>query len=324
MEEKRAEPLHEVDTLCEVTADALESVHCYVVHREHHFYRLLSGRDSEFESRFSSDVADRQQVEEEEEEEVDGDENASARPLGINFGLNVLQWLPFGTRPHFQSLKEELVGNPESTLDAPILEQFVTCSLAKIKGTNYTLNEMMCLKVYSDTTDQQAKLRRAHWTTASLEARKAHYQWAMGLYRTHLYHAAPIPVASGKARPCRLYHGLNRLFTVSHELPVYFGPISTTIAKSVATTFCQQKGLIWLIQSSYANPLKLCVGIQMDWISGFKHEREVLLYNQCLPIQETQTFDDDTSILVNHFMHCLLSLQTVSYTHLTLPTICSV
>ena len=128
----------------------------------------------------------------------------------------------------------------------------------------------------------------------------------MGLYEAHLYHAVPIPTASGsKSKPCRLYHGLNRLFTMTRETPIYFGPFSTPITRSVATTFCEQRGLIWLIQSSYANLLKLCVGINMDWISGFKHEREVLLYNQCLAIQETETFDDDPQIMINHFLYSL-------------------
>ena len=52
------------------------------------------------------------------------------------------------------------------------------------------------------------------------------------------------------------------------------------------------------------------VGINVDWISGFKHEREVLLYNQCLPIQETETLVDDSDILFNHFIHSLISRES--------------
>ena len=51
------------------------------------------------------------------------------------------------------------------------------------------------------------------------------------------------------------------------------------------------------------------VGINLNWISLFSHEEEVLLYNQCLPIQETQTYDDDPQILINHLMHSLQSRQ---------------
>ena len=47
IEEKRDEPVHEVDTSCEVTADTLRSIHCYVLHQDTHLYRLLSGIESE-------------------------------------------------------------------------------------------------------------------------------------------------------------------------------------------------------------------------------------------------------------------------------------
>ena len=183
--------------------------------------------------------------------------------------------------------------------------------LSKIKGTKYTVNEMLCLKFFTDTNELQSRLRRAHWTAATLKVRKSYYQWAMGLYQTHLYHAKPIPTASDTSwKPCRLFHGLNRWFTVSDELPVYYGPFSTTIVKDVASTFCNERGLIWLIQSSYANPLKLVTGINVNWISRYKHEREVLLYNQCLPIEKTETFDDDSDILMNHFIHSLISRES--------------
>ena len=310
VEEKRAEPVHEVDTLCEVTSDSLNSVHCYLLHRDVHLYRLLSGRDEEFVSRFSTAVDEEEQKGDDEEAKDDGVKQP-VRSHGINFGLNVLQWLSFGEQPDFGTVGEELVRNPDSTIDDHILQQYLMICLAKITGTTYTVNEMLCLKMYTDTNEMQSQLRRAHWTAALLKVRKAYYQWAMGLHRAHLYHAVPIPTSSAStSKPCRLYHGLNRLFTVSRELPVYFGPFSTTIARTVASTFCNEQGLIWLIQSSYANPLKLVLGINVDWISGFKHEREVLLHNQCLPIQETETFDDDSDILMNHFIQSLISRES--------------
>ena len=309
VEEKIDEPVHEVDTLCEVTADTLHSIHCYLLHHDAHLYRLKSGRENDAGSRFATAVAEEERKDA-ADVQVDGAE-AFARSKGINFGLNVLQWLQYGDDPHFGTLGEEMVNNPESTIDAHIFEQYLMICLAKIKETNFSLNEMICLKFYTDTNEMQSQLRKAHWTAALLKVRKVYYQWAMGLYRAHLYHDAPIPTASGSTtKPCRLYHGLNQLFTVSSEMPVYFGPFSTTIARTVASTFCDEKGLIWLIQSSYVNPLKIVVGINVDWISGFKHEREVLLYNQCLPIQETETFDDNSDILMNHFIRSLISRES--------------
>ena len=38
-----------------------------------------------------------------------------AKPLGIDFGVNVLRWLPFGTAPQFASFEDKIVRNPVST-----------------------------------------------------------------------------------------------------------------------------------------------------------------------------------------------------------------
>ena len=120
----------------------------------------------------------------------------------------MLKWLPFGQKPRFESLKQEILMNPESTIDDHIFSHYLMVCIAKIKDTKYTVNEMMCLKLYSDTTDLQAMLRRAHWTVTPLEVRKVYYRWAMGLYRAHLYHAEPVP-ATSKGRPCRLFEVIN-------------------------------------------------------------------------------------------------------------------
>ena len=296
-EPKQNELLHKVDTLCELVSDALHSVHCYLLHRNDHLLRLLSDQNKKFQSRFATET---KQADEEESDDRKVDDKEVRVPLGINFGLNVLQWLPYQVLPIHNTLKDEVIRNPESTIDRALFNHYEIICIAKLKNTNYTLKEMLCLKLYCDTTDLQAKLRRAHWTVASLAVRKAYYQWGRGLYETHLYHAAPIPAASGSVtKPCKLYHGLSQMFMMTHELPIYNGPFSTTIAKEVATTFCKEQGLIWMIQPTYSNPLRFCIGISMDWISAFQNEREVLLYNQFLPIQKTETFDDDIILFFN-------------------------
>ena len=45
-------------------------------------------------------------------------------------------------------------------------------------------------------------------------------------------------------------------------------------------------------------------------ISCFKHEREILLYSQTLPIKATETFADDDETMINHLMHSLQSTTT--------------
>ena len=71
---------------------------------------------------------------------------------GIDFGVNVLGWLPYGTEPRFASFQEETVNNPASAIDHELLAQYKTVCAEKIKDTAYTLNEMLSLKLYTDTT----------------------------------------------------------------------------------------------------------------------------------------------------------------------------
>merc|ERR1712096_145563 len=99
---------------------------------------------------------------------------------------------------------------------------------------------MLSLKLYTDTTLYQSALRRAHWTTTRPATKLQFYRWASTIHRAHLYHALPIPTIGGKS-PCSLYHGLNKLFTLTSELTMYHGPFSTTMEKSVADSFSDGK-----------------------------------------------------------------------------------
>ena len=282
--------------LCEVTRAALCSVHCYALHSENELYRL-SGASKKFESRFSTPVI---------EEKKDGDDETTT--LSINFGDSVLKWLPHGHEPQFPSFSEEIVNNPTSSIDEELFEQYKIECLEKIKGTTYLLDEMMALKLYADTTNYQSALRRAHWTTTPRSTKKQFYQWALTLYRAHLYHAVPVP-GNGKLTHS-LYHGLTKLFAVGQETPIYYGPFSTTLDINVANSFSKGVGLRFLLKASYSNPLKRCVGIDMQWISCFKNEKEILLLNQVIPIQSTKNFEEDSTALMKHFLNTLLERKT--------------
>ena len=59
------------------------------------------------------------------------------------------------------------------------------------------------------------------------------------------------------------------------------------------------------MQSSYANPIRFLLGIDMVRISCFKHEREILLYSQTLPIKSTETFEESDEKMVDHFLFSL-------------------
>ena len=68
-------------------------------------------------------------------------EEKSNDTRAIDFGESVLCWLPPGVAPAFCSFRDE-----------PLFSEYALECANKIKGTNFTLNEMLSLKLYADTT----------------------------------------------------------------------------------------------------------------------------------------------------------------------------
>ena len=48
----------------------------------------------------------------------------------------------------------------------------------------------------------------------------------------------------------------------------------------------------------------------MQWISCFKNEKEILLFNQVIPIQSTKNFEQDSAALMEHFLNTLKQRET--------------
>ena len=164
---------------------------------------------------FSTPVVDAK-VEEKKE-----DDAPSSVP-SIDFGVHPLQWLPYGMLPRFDSFQEEMTGNPASTLTPKILDDYIAKCIAMFDGKQWTedsLDELLCLKLYSDCTQFQNQFRRSYWNSASIMTKREFYQWAIKMYQTFLYHAQPIP--KSKDGMTTLYHGLNRLFQVRHVAQYY-------------------------------------------------------------------------------------------------------
>eukprot|EP01084_Bolivina_argentea_P186025 320710_1 len=232
----------------------------------------------------------------------------------INFGVSVLTWLSFGDIPTYSTLKHELLSNKHSTIDNTLYDEYVHKCLIKIHNNpqeHYLLNEMLSLKIYTDTTEFQSHLRKAFWSTSKLQHKRDFYWWAMTLYKTMLYHGNPICRASSESNaPVRLYHGLNNIFIINDKTPLYHGPISTTSADSVASRFSENKGIIWNLKTSYSNPFKCVIGIDVDWVSAFGNESEILLYNQYLPIASTINFSDTVEMKVAQLIQQLKIFKT--------------
>ena len=227
-----------------------------------------------------------------------------AAPLGIDFGVSVLRWIPFGALPYFRSLRDEIVNNRDSTIDEELFERYLIECIQKMKGTIYSLKEMLALKLYTDTTVFTSFVRKAHWTTSPVSMKKMYYFWASTLYKAALYHSAPIPSVNGHS-PQTLYHGLNRMFTMSAEQPKYHGPFSASTQRSVAHRYSNETGLFFRIIPSYSNPLQFCLGIDVETISCYKHEREILLVDQYIPIRSTKAFNNTSMTWVDLLMYTL-------------------
>eukprot|EP01083_Nonionella_stella_P290645 988959_1 len=242
----------------------------------------------------------------------------------LNFGISVLNWLDFDEKPTNKNLKDELLAvkvdpydskNDQQYVDEELYENYKQQALIKINthaDEHWSLNEMLSLKVYSDATAFQTAFRKAFWKLLHDDHevkkkdkinKKQYYWWALNLYRTALFHAKPVPQRHAQSTsPCTIFHGLNNVFIVEQSLPIYNGPISTTLTKTVAHTFSEEKGLLWTITPSYTNQFRFIVGIQMDWISHFIAEAEILLVNQYLPIGSTENFEENTSNKVDQLM----------------------
>ena len=224
-----------------------------------------------------------------------------------------MKWLPYGQSAKFATFHEEITNNKESTINEPLYLNFLHESLIKSKSRKshqYTINDVLCLKLYSDTNSFQSALRRAFWTSSTLETRRSFYRWALQLYKTNLFHGRPLPRFKNTSKaPVRIYHGLNNKFVINQSFPMYHGPLSTSIQQTVAQSFSDENGLIWNIQGSYSNLLKLLIGIQLDWISQYKHEEEILLYNAYLPIKNTILFKRSTMDDVNLLIQTLQALN---------------
>ena len=290
--------LDELDSLfCDVQ-NVLCSAHCYLLHSDETLYRL-SGQSSKFEVNTFSTT-----VQEEEEEEIQ--ENIiSIKVPSIDFGIHVLRWLRFGELPLFPSFEEEITRNPASTLSPQMLEELRAKCIMKSRerGLNqYEPEELLCLNMYSDFTAFQNLFRRAFWKSADLATRQAFYQWAMKMYQTFLFHARPIPPKQGI--PKTLFHGLNRLLSIENlSGPTYHGPFSTSMSSNVARTFSKGNGLTFSLQASYTDFLRFIVGINMCNISCFKHEQEILIYSQVLPIKGAKVYDKNIKRIVTHVLH---------------------
>jgi len=287
--------LEQTDTtengISEIIKATLCALHCYIVHTQFELYRLQRDNgDSHFMSAVDSEIQD-SKAENDEKMEAKDSENVM---LSLNFGQSVLNWFRYGKEPKLGTFRESIVENKDSTINGELYLTFVMECFLKLQSKKhkcFELDELLALKIYTDTNDYQSKLRRAHWESASEDEKQRFYHWALKLYETLAFHSQPIPRwAFTDKKPMTIYHGINRVFVIDNVLPKYNGPTSTTVERTVAHQFTNETGLLWTIKPSYQNYFKFVKGLSVQWISQHKNESEILILDQYLPINNTHNF----------------------------------
>eukprot|EP01084_Bolivina_argentea_P023676 44210_1 len=300
----------EDDSLSEILNATFNALHCYILHKKKELFRLKRENGG---NHFVTSVIDEDEVENYVSEKQNVVETKSNTIPNLKFGQSVLNWLNYQEQPTFNSFRDEITQNPESTINMEAYLNYSQECFIKMnnrKHEQYLLQELMSLKMYTDTNSFQSSLRRAFWKSSTKKIKKSFYQWAFLLYKTFLFHAKPITGFTRQSKtPAKLYHGLNKVFVLADARPKYNGLTSTSLQESVAHSFSEGIGLLMIIKSSYANKFKFITGIAVDWISQHKNEAEVLLVDQYLPIASTYNFDNEPKNNVDHLMYTIKSYQ---------------
>eukprot|EP01083_Nonionella_stella_P149751 476036_1 len=229
----------------------------------------------------------------------------------LNFGESVLVWFEYGFESEYKSLSDELYRNEFSSITKQILEKYheqcnILCQSSEMYY-QYTFDELLALKVYTDECEFTAVFRKAFWTNGSQTLKRKFYHWALTIYKACLYHSRPLPRHhSINNSPRTIYHGINKVFASTQRAPRYNGPLSTTTTHSVAHKFSDGRGLLWCINTNYYNPFLRVIGIDLSMISRYKNEDEVLLNDQYIQISETRHFAaSDMDIQIDHLLYQL-------------------
>eukprot|EP01083_Nonionella_stella_P012558 35622_1 len=229
--------------------------------------------------------------------------------VAINFGVSVLMWFKSPFQSKYTSLRDEILNNKFSNLTEEWMAKYVEQCNSLLRTSQpfyqYTLDEILSLKVYTDETDLTSKFRSAFWQTSSQEMKTEFYRWALTIYQTALYHARPLPLRPHSTKPMKLHHGISEVFAVHDRSPKYHGPVSTTVDSCVAETFSKGTGILWFIITNYLNPFKFVKGIDVSWISRFKHEGEILLNDEYLYIGDTHYYLKNNKLKADHLLYQL-------------------
>ena len=177
------------DGLVEIIRATLNALHSYTLHKKKDLYRLQRENGN---FHFITPVIHDNDVDDDTKNDKEASDKAMLR---INFGESILKWFEYKQEPQIESLRISIISNPSSTISASLFLKYCQeCFIKMInnKEKQYTLEELVSLKMYTDTNEYQSCLRRAHWKGSSIQSKQSFYVWALQIFKASLFHSVPI------------------------------------------------------------------------------------------------------------------------------------
>eukprot|EP01084_Bolivina_argentea_P044568 81998_1 len=213
--------------------------------------------------------------------------------IDLDFGDHITDW---NVKPKFENVKQEWLQNNVSNIPQTVYKSIrIKCEIIanqnkNTNGYNLSADDILCVKVYTDTDDLQSSFRSAFRSSSYKNQRAQFVHWAVRFHIVYIQIEAKNEINGFNRSFCNLtlHHGLSRLFDTKGLNRQFFGPLSTTTEESVAAGFSGDAGMILQIDQE-TNNSNMCA-MEVDWISCHKDEKEVLLLNPNVMIRTSHVF----------------------------------
>eukprot|EP01084_Bolivina_argentea_P201887 345019_1 len=185
----------------------------------------------------------------------------------------------FWPKAKFSNWKQELLHNEYSPITTNEYDKTIEqCKLLakSIKNVdNLSVDEISCIKFYTDFDDLCSAFRQAYRSTGELqelnERRSQFKRWAEEFEDLWKY----IAVKSNNT----VYHGIRCVLGIKNSnIPTYHGPVSTSTSLTVSQIFAGHYGMILHIKDTVE-------GYDVSWISRYPNEKEFLLVSSEIPLK---------------------------------------
>eukprot|EP01084_Bolivina_argentea_P134643 237441_1 len=216
--------------------------------------------------------------------------------MPLDFGEDITQWNVY---PIHLNTKQEWMENKftpihQSIYDSLRIKSEVIADQKQNKSKyNLLVNDILCIKMYTDTNDLQYHFRKAFRSNSNDDRREQFVHWAIEFNIIFLKVEVLNIMHGYNDNFCNktLYHGLSHLFYTNGLVKQFNGLLSTTWERNKAHEFAGDGGMILQIDKTVNN--KNMNALSVEWISCHNEEREILLMNPSIMIQRCFVFSRD-------------------------------